>query len=335
MPRDTDTFPRCAASNGAWLRPSLYPDWIRTMDFTNEQLKKKKRRSALGNLILVVILLLGLAIIAYPTFSDWWNSLHQSRVIASYASAVDTIDTERINEMIAEAQDYNAGISQRYNPFLPSEEERAAYEELLDFSGTGIMGYIQITDIGVNLPIYHGTGEGVLQTAIGHLEWTSLPVGGDGTHCVVSGHRGLPSARLFTDLDKLREKDTFTVTVLNQTLTYEVDQIRIVLPQETEELMLHEGEDLFTLVTCTPYGINTHRMLVRGHRIYPEEVKPTIVVLPDAVRIPNYIAIPAVGIPMLFLFLLGMIVYYRQKSPPKRSEELLRELEEFASHRVQ
>ncbi len=300
------------------------------MDNKNEQLKKKKRRSAIANVILVAILLLGIGIIAYPTFSDWWNSFHQSRIIASYASAVENIDTELIDAMIGEAREYNAEIPQRSNPYVLSEEEKADYFSLLDISGTGVMGYIQITDIGVNLPIFHGTEESVLQTAIGHLEWTSLPVGGEWTHCVVSGHRGLPSARLFTDLDKLRENDTFTVTVLNQTLTYEVDQIRIVLPEETEELMLSEGEDLFTLVTCTPYGINTHRMLVRGHRIYPEEVRPTIVVLPDAVRIPNYIAIPAVGIPLLFLFLLGMVTYYRGKSRPVPGEELLRQVEEYA-----
>ncbi len=300
------------------------------MEKSNEQLKKKKRRSAVANIILVAILLLGMGVIAYPTFSDWWNSLHQSRAIASYASAVESIDTELIEQMLGEARDYNAGIPLRSNPYVLSEEEEQSYWDLLDLSGTGIMGYIQITDIGVNLPIYHGASESVLQTAIGHLEWTSLPVGGETTHCVVSGHRGLPSARLFTDLDQLREKDTFTVTVLNQTLTYEVDQIRIVLPQETEELMLQEGKDLVTLVTCTPYAINTHRMLVRGHRIFPEEVRPTIVVLPDAVRIPNYVAIPAVGIPMLFLFLIGMFIYYRGKARPVHGEELLRQLEEYA-----
>ena len=303
------------------------------MDNTSQerqrQLKKKKRRSAIVNVFLVLILLLGLGIMAYPTFSDWWNSFHQSRAIASYANTVETIDTEKIDRMLEAAHAYNARIPERSNPFVLTDEELAEYESLLDIAGSGVMGYIQINSIGVNLPVYHGTDEAVLQIAIGHIDWTSLPVGGESTHAVVSGHRGLPSAKLFTDLDKLTEGDTFTVTVMKQSLTYEVDQIRIVLPQETQDLMIEPGEDYVTLVTCTPYGINSHRMLVRGHRIFPEEVRPTIVVLPDAIRIPNYIAIPAVGIPLLFLFLLGMIVYYRGKPRPIHEEELLRQIEDM------
>jgi sortase A len=199
------------------------------------------------------------------------------------------------------------------------------YNSLLDLSGTGIIGYITIKSIGVYIPIYHGTDESVLQIAVGHLEWTSLPVGGESTHSVLSGHRGLPSAKLFTDLDQLREGDTFTVTVLNQMITYEIDQIRIVEPGDISELSIVPGKDYCTLVTCTPYGINTHRMLVRGTRTANETGE--LVVPAEAFRIPNYITIPAVGIPLLFLTLLTLLIVSAVRRPQLKRDDIYRLIE--------
>lgn len=205
-----------------------------------------------------------------------------------------------------------------------TEEEYAEYLSLLDIGGTGIMGYVQISAIGVNLPVYHSVDEAVLQIAVGHIPGSSLPVGGERSHSVLSGHRGLPSAKLFSDLDQMQEGDVFTLNVMDQTITYMVDQIRIVLPEETDDLAIQAGKDYCTLVTCTPYGINTHRMLVRGRRI--ENIAGEVVVVAEAVRIPTYVVIPAVGIPLLFLSLAGMLLYYRIKGPGKSGREILEEL---------
>jgi len=237
-------------------------------------MKKKKKKSKLNtviNIFLVLILLAGLSLLLYPTFSDLWNSTRQSKAISSYAKEVAKLTKEDYTKLWEDARAYNAGILERYNLYLPSEEEEATYQELLNISENGIMAYIDIPKINIKLPIYHGTSESVLQVAIGHIEWSSLPIGGESTHCIVSGHRGLPSAKLFTDLDEMVVGDQFYIHVLDQTLAYEVDQINIVLPEELENLMIEEGQDYVTLVTCTPYGINTHRMLVRGHRIDYEE----------------------------------------------------------------
>ena len=175
------------------------------------------------------------------------------------------------------------------------------------------MGYIEIPEIDVSLPIYHGTEDPVLQVAIGHLEWTSLPVGGESTHCVLSGHRGLPSAKLFTDLDRLVVGDRFRLGVLDQVLTYEVDQILIVEPQDTEALLIEEGKDLCTLVTCTPYSINTHRLLVRGHRVETEKDAKNVRVTSDAIQIEPYLVAPVVAAPILLVLLLGLLIPRRRK----------------------
>ena len=186
------------------------------------------------------------------------------------------------------------------------------------------MGYIQIPSIGVDLPVYHSVDESVLQIAVGHVPGSSLPIGGRRTHAVMSGHRGLPSAKLFSDLDKLKEGDIFTITILDRTITYKADQIRIVLPEETDELAIVDGKDYATLVTCTPYGINTHRILLRGHRI--KNINGDVTITAEAVKIPTYIVIPAVGIPILFIMLLIMLIYYRRKGPVKTDRELLDEI---------
>ncbi len=224
-------------------------------------------RKHIITIILLVILTAGFGLIMYPTISDWWNSMHMSRAISTYIDTVNEMDTEDSERLFQEARDYNEHLRSLSDHWHLSDEEIVRYNQVLDVDGTGVMGYLTVPKIDVRLPIYHGTEEAVLQRAIGHLEGSSLPVGGKGSHCVVSGHRGLPGARLLTDLDQMQIGDTFYLTVLNRTLTYEVDQITVVLPSEMDALSIEPDQDYVTLVTCTPYGINTHRMLVRGHRI--------------------------------------------------------------------
>jgi sortase A len=219
-----------------------------------------------STIFLVVILLIGLSLLLYPTFSDWWNSFTQTQAIVSYSQEVVQMDNDQYREIWEKAWAFNRRLLERENIYALPEDMKDDYTSLLDISGSGIMGYIEIPEVKVTLPIYHGIEENVLQVAVGHLDWTSLPVGGESSHCVLSGHRGLPSARLFTDLDKVIEGDLFLLRVLDEVLTYEVDQIRIVLPHEVEDLTITEGADYCTLVTCTPYGVNSHRLLVRGTR---------------------------------------------------------------------
>ena len=231
---------------------------------------KKKDFSTIA---LIIVFFVGVSVLLYPTVSDYWNSLHQSQAIATYADSVENMDEQDYEKLWDAAVSYNQKLFQSGHGLGLKDEEKEEYNELLDVSGTGIMSYIEIPKIKCSLPIYHGTDEGVLQIAVGHIEGSSLPVGGLNTHCVLSGHRGLPSAKLFSNLDKLEEGDIFMIRTLDQTLTYEVDQIRIVLPDEVDDLKIEEGKDLCTLVTCTPYGINTHRLLVRGHRVKYVETK--------------------------------------------------------------
>ncbi|MBP3478682.1 MAG: class C sortase [Oscillospiraceae bacterium] len=264
-------------------------------------------------IILLIVFIVGLSLLLYPSFSDWWNSRHQSRAVASYVEQVANIDGEQYAQLWNDAWEYNAALAGRANNYVLTDEQKEEYENFLDVGGTGIMGYIEIPTIGVTLPIYHGTDEAVLQVAVGHLEWTSLPVGGESSHCVLSGHRGLPSARLFTDLDKLVVGDVFIFRVLDEILTYEVDQILIVEPHETEALLITEGKDLCTLITCTPYGVNSHRLLVRGHRVENQEEAQTIRVTADAIQIKPIIVAPILAIPMLLILLIGLMVPKPQK----------------------
>lgn len=277
----------------------------------------KKKQANFINALLVLILLVGLSLLLYPSVSDYWNSFHQTRAIASYAEQIANLDNDTYDQLWEDARAYNRSLLLRDNAFLLSEEQKADYVRLLDVSGLGIMGYIEIPAIDVSLPIYHGTEESVLQIAVGHLDWTSLPVGGMSTHCVLSGHRGLPSAKLFTNLDKLAEGDVFMLRVLDEVLTYEVDQVLIVEPHETDALHIVEGEDYCTLVTCTPYGINTHRLLVRGHRIENIEEAKVVRVTADAIQIEPLLVAPIVAIPML-LVLLILLMLPRQ---PKKKHE--------------
>lgn len=265
----------------------------------------KKRGTTI---ILLIVLILGLSLLLYPTVANWWNSMTQSRAVASYVDAVAEIDEDQYARYWNEAIAYNQSLTKRQNAHTLTEEQRAAYEKTLDVGGLGIMGYIEVPSIGVTLPIHHGTDETVLQVAIGHLEWTSLPIGGESTHSVVSGHRGLPSARLFTDLDKVVEGDVFIIRVLDEIITYEVDQILIVEPHETDALQIEEGKDLCTLITCTPYGVNSHRLLVRGHRVENQATAVTVRATADATQIKPLIVAPILAIPMLLVLLIVMLI---------------------------
>ena len=216
--------------------------------------KRRRKGPSLSTVILVVILLAGVCILLYPSVSDWWNSMHATRAIAGYVTAVEDLSGEEKERVLEAARRYNAALADGVDYDL-TEEEYAEYLSLLDIGGTGIMGYVQISAIGVNLPVYHSVDEAVLQIAVGHIPGSSLPVGGERSHSVLSGHRGLPSAKLFSDLDQMQEGDVFTLNVMDQTITYMVDQIRIVLPEETDDLAIQAGKDYCTLVTCTPYGI--------------------------------------------------------------------------------
>lgn len=263
--------------------------------------------------LLIAVFLIGLSLLLYPSVSDWWNSFHQSRAIANYDQTVANMDNNEYEHLWQDAVDYNAALAEKNGLFALTESEKARYESLLNVSGIGIMGYIEIPGIKCELPIYHGTSEGVLQVGVGHIEASSLPTGGESTHCVLSGHRGLPSAKLFTDLDKLITGDLFVLRVLDETLTYEVDQVLIVEPQEVNALNVEEGKDLCTLVTCTPYGINSHRLLVRGHRVENQELVSTVRVTADAIQIEPVIVAPMVAVPMLLVLLVWLMVRTRKR----------------------
>ena len=268
-------------------------------------------RKNFSTVLLLVTLMIGISLLLYPTISDYWNSFHQSRAIAGYAEAVAQMDEIAYEKIWNDAVEYNKELQTRSNHWFLTEEQQEEYESMLNVSGNGIMGYIEIPSIKVSLPIYHGVDEGILQVAIGHIEGSSLPVGGKGSHCVISGHRGLPSAKLFTDLDQLAEGDIFMLRVLDETLTYEVDQILIVEPSDMSSLEFDEEKDYCTLVTCTPYGINSHRLLVRGHRVANLEESEEIRVTADAQQIDPVLITPALAGILLVLLLLGTFVWNR------------------------
>lgn len=276
-------------------------------------------RKNLSTIILILIFLVGLSVMLYPSVSDAVNRKHQSRAVAGYAEEVEQLSDADYQTYFDAADAYNRQLNTTPNAFYKPDLV-SGYAQTLDISGTGIMGYITIPKISVELPIYHGTDEGVLQVAAGHLEGSSLPVGGAGTHAVISAHRGLPSAKLFTNLDELEVGDRFTITVLNRVLTYEVDQTSIVLPTEIDQLLPTEGMDYVTLMTCTPYGINTHRLLVRGKRVETTESQKHIRVAADAFRIEPIIVAPILAIPMLLAALVGVLVapHLRKRSKRRR-----------------
>lgn len=272
-----------------------------------------KKKSSFVTAILIAALLAGALLLLYPTVSDYWNSFHQSRAIASYAEQVADLDDNTYDQIWADARAYNETLDNSTSRFVMTEEQKKIYEALLNIADNGVMGYIEIPKIKCNLPIYHGTDEAVLQIAIGHVQGSSLPAGGESTHCVLSGHRGLPSAKLFSDLDQLTEGDVFLLRVLDETLTYEVDQIRTVLPDELDDLAIEEVKEYCTLVTCTPYGINSHRLLVRGHRVENQASASTIRVTADAMQIEPLLIAPLVAVPMLLVLLVMVLIPHRTK----------------------
>lgn len=261
--------------------------------------------------------LVGISLLLYPAFSNYWNSKTQSRAIVDYEAVLEHLKPEDYSAMFQAAYDYNRALYETDYP-LTDYEEIPGYYDTLKLPGSSIIGYVKIDKIGVELPIYHGTSDEVLNVGVGHLEGTSLPVGGENTHSVMSAHRGLPSAKLFTDLDRLEPGDTFQITVLDQVLTYQVDQVKVITPTEVDDLLIAEGKDYCTLFTCTPYGINTHRLLVRGIRIETIVEKPIIYVANEAFRIEPLLVTPAVAAPMLLVFFIHLMVKYRE--PPKKKE---------------
>ena len=281
-----------------------------------KQERVKSARKAAGSrkitALLVLLGLLGLGLLLYPSLADYWNTFHQTRAIMTYAEEVANMNSAEFAKIFQSAASYNEDISKNGIQWLMPDERRERYSRELNFNQNGNMGYIDIPKIDVKLPIYHGTDESVLQTSIGHLEQTSLPVGGEGSHCVLSGHRGLPSAKLFSDLNKLVEGDVFTLSILNETLSYQVDRIRVVEPADLTELRIIPGRDLCTLVTCTPYGVNSHRLLVRGHRV--KNINGDAKVVADALQIqPVHVA------PFIMIFIIAGLLVKFMVIPGKRS----------------
>lgn len=269
-------------------------------------------RDRLTYIVLIIVFLIGLSAVLYPSLADYHNSKVQTQAIGDYESVLSTMTKEDYSALFEAAEEYNARLRQINQPFM-NYKQVEGYDELLNVSGNGIIGYISIDKIGVELPIYHGTSSAVLSVAAGHLEGSSLPVGGNSTHSAISAHRGLPSAKLFTNLDKIDVGDTFLITVLDRVLTYEVDSVLIVNPNELDTLYVSEDEDHCTLITCTPYGINTHRLLVRGTRIETVKEKPAIFVRNEAFIIDPIIVTPILAVPMLIVLLVFMMIKYRKR----------------------
>lgn len=283
----------------------------------------RKKSNVISTIVLIIMLLVGLSVMLYPTISDWWNTREQRAAIASYEHIVTEMDDGETERLLNEAHEYNEKLAGLFAPFT-NYEEISGYEDILNISGTGVMGYISIPFIKIELPIYHGTSEEVLNIAAGHLQGSSLPVGGNNTHAVISAHRGLPSAKLFTDLDQLVVGDTFTITVLGEVYTYEIEKILTVKPEEVDKLAIIPNGDYVTLMTCTPYGINTHRLLLRSHRIettYHYDAK----VVADAVQIDPILAVPAISAPLVIFLICFWIAGSKKRERPsaRRSFEML------------
>ena len=268
---------------------------------------------------MVLMLFVGVCGLLYPSVSQYWNARTQSKVVDNYQEILAELKPEDYSAYLEAAADYNNRLRALSSP-LTNYRQLDDYNDTLNVSGSGVMGFITIAKIGVEIPIYHTVNVEVLNIACGHLEGTSLPVGGESTHSVLSAHRGLPHAKLFTDLDKMEVGDTFTITILGQMLTYQVDQIKVVLPNEVDDIQIVAGEDLCTLLTCTPYGINSHRLLVRGTRI--ENAAPKLYVTSNAYQIDSLVATPVVAAPILLILLIVLMVKYRDTgSKPLISKE--------------
>jgi sortase A len=262
-------------------------------------------------LIIVLVLVAGISVLLYPTVSDYWNTIHQSRVVSDYSKMVSTLSNEDNEKLWAAADAYNQSLLTMENRLITTDwtdAQKAEYASQLSVDGNQVMGYLDIPTISVKLPIYHGTEENVLQVGIGHIEGSSMPVGGPSTHCVLSGHTGLPSATLLTNLDQMKIGDLFYLTVLDQTLAYRVDQVLVVEPDNVDPLAITPGEDYVTLITCTPYGINSHRLLVRGARVFLEEQKEKVTLTSDIKTLSTWVIVAVFGAPVLLLCFIGFLI---------------------------
>lgn len=261
---------------------------------------------------MIILFLVGLGILFYPTLSNYYNEKNQVKSIYNYETILNSESKIDFDEILGNASEYNERLKKLSEPLL-NYKKAGKYNDYLNVNGDGMIGYITIDKIKVELPIYHGTSNDVLNSSVGHLEGTSLPVGGLGTHSVLSAHRGLPSSKLFTDLDKLEVGDTFKITVLNKVLVYKVDKISIVKPTDVSNLKIDKNNDYVTLLTCTPYGINTHRLLVRGVRVDDEEKKTYVTT--EAFKINKLLVIPASSVPIImFLVIILMVKPVKKKN---------------------
>ena len=296
----------------------------------NTKTTKKKKGGGFSTILLVAIFFVGLSVLLYPTISDFQNEKRQSKAIVDYDKLIENLTPEDYSAYFEKAEAYNQKIRNMNFPFLNHSSIAEEYYDTLDVNGDGMMGHITIEKIKVQLPIYHGTSDAVLNTAVGHVEGSSIPLGGESTHTVLSAHRGLPSAKLFTNLDKMEIGDVFSIRILDKTITYQIDQILIVLPEEMDPLNLEMGKDYCTLVTCTPYGINTHRMLVRGVRIENIESDKEVNVITEAYQVDPLIVTPAVAAPILGILLIVLLVKSGKNSrkKAKSQQQILKELAE-------
>lgn len=270
------------------------------------------KKGKLSTIFFTLAAIFGLSLLLYPSISDWWNSTVQSGVVDNYQAKVKKLDENEYNRLWESARAYNKRLTEDNNGFFLSKEQLDEYKSSLNISGDGVMGYVEISVINCMLPVYHGTDD-ALSIAAEHLEWSSLPVGGESTHCVISGHRGLPTATLFTNLDKMIVGDLFVLHVLNEELTYEVDQIRVVEPKETNDLRIEHGKDLVTLVTCTPYGINSHRLLIRGHRVDNVEAAKKVRITSDAVKVDRLLVSAILVVPIIIIMFTAISIFEKIK----------------------
>ncbi len=281
-------------------------------------MKSKGFAKQLPNLIFAAVFFVGLGIFLYPSVSNYINTKNQSRTVTDYEDLMSTLTEEDYNTYWQTAQEYNDKLKERGMNFNLSDEELAEYHSVLDPTGTGVMGHIEIEKLGVDLPVYHDVTESVLQVGIGHIPGSSLPAGTTGSHAILSGHRGLPSAKLFSELDQMIEGDTFLLHIMNQTFAYQVDNIQIVLPEETQSLAIYPDKDYVTLVTCTPYGVNTHRMLVRGRRVdYNEETR--LIVPADATKFNNLVVAPFIAGPIILVLFIWFVASTSDRGKKKKS----------------
>lgn len=289
-------------------------------------MKEKRKKPIFTNVFIVILFLIGAGIFTYPTISDMWNQYRNAQLISKYSKSVEQLSQSRYDQLWQEAKEYNAHhtVNTIEDAFDENDEYILShpYDEVLDPNGDGLMGSIEIPKLKINLAIYHGLGSDVLEKGVGHVEGTSLPIGGEGTHAVLAGHRGLPSAKLFTDLDQMEMGDIFLIHVLDKTLAYEVDQIKTVLPEQTEDLALEQGKDYVTLITCTPYGVNTHRLLIRGTRTeYTQQESKATTVQKLAGIEPEKVMLGGLILFLILVFLIYQAVRHKHKKNNKETKE--------------